>query len=486
MPQAVAGAVFQVVHVAAKFEQPFQRLFAQDGRQHGIEQAAEHAQFVQRSKFAQLAQGGVANAPARRGDGTQKRRVVVVVAPQAKPGAQIFDLGPVEKTGAARNLVRNARLAQRFLERLGLVVGAVEDGKVLPRRGRVAGRFQGQNAGHGAFGLVLFGVAGLHAHGFALAQFAEQGFGKQLGVGANHMVGRAQDGAGGAVVLLQLDDLQLREVLRQAFQVVQRGPAPAVNALVIVAHGGKAGGLAHQQLEQGVLRGVGVLVFIHQHMAQQLLPFFAHLGVVVQQPHGHADKVVKIDALVGGEALFVALHDDGQAALVVVLGQGQRLAGIEALVLPRADAPLPLPRCGRIGGATGAVFQDAGDIVGIQNAEVGFEPQHMAIFAHHAHPQGVKGADQHLFGFAANQPAGAFAHLGGGLVGKGDGGNAPGGQAGVDQVGNLVRNHPRFARARPRQHQAGAINKVHGLELGAIQTRHNNKTIPREKPNRAW
>ncbi len=66
-------------------------------------------------------------------------------------------------------------------------------------------------------GLVLLGVAVDDAHRLTLAQLAEQGLGKQLGVGADHVVGRAQDGAGGAVVLLQLDDLQLREVLRQAF-----------------------------------------------------------------------------------------------------------------------------------------------------------------------------------------------------------------------------------------------------------------------------
>ncbi len=50
---------------------------------------------------------------------------------------------------------------------------------------------------------------------------------------------------------------------------------------------------------------------------------------------------------------------------------------------------------------------------------------------------------------------------------------------------DLVRDHARLARARARQHQAGAIDEVHGLELGAVQTRRNNKTIAREKPNRA-
>jgi hypothetical protein len=38
-------------------------------------------------------------------------------------------------------------------------------------------------------------------------------------------------------------------------------------------------------------------------------------------------------------------------------------------------------------------------------------------------PKAWKGADQHLFGVAADQAFGALAHLGGGLVGEGDGRN---------------------------------------------------------------
>ena len=70
--------------------------------------------------------------------------------------------------------------------------------------------------------------------------------------------------------MLQLDDLQLRKIKRQLFQVFKRSAAPAVNALVVVTHSSKAGagniGVAYQQLEQLVLGGVGILVFIHQHM----------------------------------------------------------------------------------------------------------------------------------------------------------------------------------------------------------------------------
>ena len=227
---------------------------------------------------------------------------------------------------------------------------------------------------------------------------------------------------------------------------------------------------AHQQLEQFVLRGVGVLVLVDQHMAQQALPFLAHLGMAAQQAHGHADQVVEVHALVGGQALLVALHDQGDAALVVVLGHGQGLAAVPAGVFPVADGPLPLACGGRVGGAAGAVLEDAGHIVGIQNAEVGLEPQRMAVLTHHAHPQRVEGADHHVLGGLADQALGPLAHFGGGLVGEGDGGDALGRHAVVDQPADLVRDHACLARARARQHQAGAFGVMDSLELGEVQT----------------
>ncbi len=232
----------------------------------------------------------MANAPLGCRDGTQKRRIVVVVGPKPKPGAQVADFGAVKKTLASRHLVRNARLAQGLLEWLGLVVGAVQHRKVaellvLLALGGCAIGAQALDAGYGALGLVLLVVGIHHAHRLAFAQLAEQRLGKQLGIRANHVVGSTQDGAGGAVVLLQFDDLQRRKIHRQFFEVVQRGAAPAVDGLVVIPHRGEAGAIcriaAGQQLEHFVLRGVGVLVLVHQYMAHQPLPLLPDLLMIL-------------------------------------------------------------------------------------------------------------------------------------------------------------------------------------------------------------
>jgi hypothetical protein len=104
---------------------------------------------------------------------------------------------------------------------------------------RCACRAQRLDARHRALGLVLLAVALQHAHRLAVAEVAPQLLLEELRVGRDHRVGRAQDVAGAAVVLLQRDDLELRVVLRQPLQVVDGGAAPAVDALVVVAHGGE-------------------------------------------------------------------------------------------------------------------------------------------------------------------------------------------------------------------------------------------------------
>ena len=276
----VAGAVAQVVELAAELVQAGDGACRQRGGQAVGKQRAKQRQMRLAGKFAQGAQRLVADATLWGGHGAQKGRVVVLVDPQAQPGAQVLDLGAVEKTLSARHLVRDLRAPQRLLEHTRLVVGAVQDGEVAPVLG-CRGLPQRLDACHRTLGLVRFVVAVHHAHRLALAQLGIEPLGKQLGVGADDVVGRAQDGTRGAVVLLQLDDLQLRIVLRQAPQVVQRGAAPAVDALVVVTHGGEGAGLAHQPLHQLVLGGVGVLVFVHQHMGQARLPLVRHLLVIL-------------------------------------------------------------------------------------------------------------------------------------------------------------------------------------------------------------
>ena len=402
------------------------------------------------------------------GDGAQEGGVVVLVDQQAQPGAQILDLGAVEVALPARHLVGHLRGAQLLLEHACLVVGAVEDGEVAELHGAAA-RAQRRDARHGALGLVLLAVALHHLHRVAFAELTPQLLLEDLGVLGDHLVGCAQDGASGAVVLLQRDDLQPRIVLRQALEVVDGGAAPAVDALVVVAHGGEGRVLAHQGLEQFVLHGVGVLVLVHQQVAESVLPLAPGLGIGAQQLQWQADQVIEVHRLVSVQALLVALHHLGRRELQIVFGHGSGLGGVQPLVLPQADGPLPAPRGLGIGGATG-IAQHAQHVVAVEDGEVFLQTESRAVGTQHAHAQRMESADHQVpRRTRTHQGLGALAHLGGGLVRKGDGRNLPGLQPRLQQLGNLVHDDARLARASAGQHEARPVQVVHGLGLGGVE-----------------
>ena len=161
-------------------------------------------------------------------------------------------------------------------------------------------------------------------------------------------------------------------------------------------------------------------------------------------------------------------HDAGGQALAVAAGLSGGRGGIEPLVFPQADGPLPLAGRGGIDRAAG-IFENACHVVAVENGKVGVQAQRAAVFAQQAHAQSVKGADHRLFGPLADQFARTFAHLGGGLVGEGDGKNPFGRHASLDQAADFLGDDPGFARTGPGQHQARAVQVIDSFLLRLVQ-----------------
>ena len=201
---------------------------------------------------------------------------------------------------------------------------------------------------------------------------------------------------------------------------------------------------ANQQFEQFILGRIGVLVLINQDMPHEALPTLPGRLMVLHQFQGQADEVVKIHTLVGRQTLFVMRHHPRNLPFAVVFGGQRRTLGIEAHVFPQADGPLPLPGRGGVDGAS-CVFQDAGDVIAVEDRKLGLEAKCAAVLTQHSHAQGVECANQHLPRRDANQPLGTFTHFRRGLVGEGDGGNAARRHPGLNQAGNLMGDHPGLA-----------------------------------------
>jgi hypothetical protein len=73
---------------------------------------------------------------------------------------------------------------------------------------------------------------------------------EQFFVVRNQRVGRLEDAYRRAVVLFELDQLEVRVVARQPAQVLDVGAAPAVDRLIVVADRSERGARPGQQPEQ--------------------------------------------------------------------------------------------------------------------------------------------------------------------------------------------------------------------------------------------
>ncbi len=169
-----------------------------------------------------------------------------------------------------------------------------------------------EDLGHHLVHFLLLVGAAQHAQGLAGPQFTPQLFLEHVLVVGDEGVGGLENTRGGAVVLLQLHQLEAAEVGLQLHQVFRARAAPGVDRLVIVTDHGERAAQAHQLAHQQVLAGIGVLVLVHQQVVQAVLPFFEYLGLVFEEHRGQQYEVVKIQRVEGFQCTAVALVGLGE------------------------------------------------------------------------------------------------------------------------------------------------------------------------------
>jgi hypothetical protein len=76
-----------------------------------------------------------------------------------------------------------------------------------------------------------------------------------------------------------LTDLGAREVALEAQDVVDLGPAPAIDRLVVVAHAADVLAALGQQPQPQVLGDVGVLVLVDHHVLEAPLEVGQHVRI---------------------------------------------------------------------------------------------------------------------------------------------------------------------------------------------------------------
>ena len=229
---------------------------------------------------------------------------------------------------------------------------------------------------------------------------------------------------------------------------------------------------------QPVLHDVRVLELVDQDVLEALLVAGGDGWLRREQFQRAAQQVVEIDRRVLAQRRLIALEAARHDLLAVVAGVGAHGLGAQPLVLGARDGAQHAP--GRVvAGIDRQLFEgalDDGDLVVVViDDEAAGHADRLAVGAQDAGADGVEGAQPHaaraqVVGAAGQQRLDAGAHLAGGLVGEGDGQDAPGRHPRrAHQPGDAVGDDARLARARSGQDEQRAGGPGHGLALGGVE-----------------
>ena len=331
--------------------------------------------------------------------------------------------------------------------RLG--VEPVEDGHVA-RDGAPFAEERGQVGGDGV-GLFLLVAEPQQPHRLALGILRPERLRFPLDVVGDEAVRGLEDALRAAVVLLQAHDAGVGIVALELEDVVHVGAAPAVDGLVRIAGDAQVPG-AGQVLGDQVLRVVGVLVLVHEHVQEPAAEPLARLGDLAEQADHEDEQVVEIGGVGAAEQPLVALEDlaDGEgllrrAGLLEFLGSPEPvLGGADHArgVRGREERAVELK--------LGHRALDGRDRVGaVVDGEGAAQADAVGVDAQHPGAEGVERGDPDARRHAERLDP--LAHFAGGLVGEGDREDVVGPAARRDEVRHAARDDARLSRcpARP-------------------------------------
>ncbi len=356
-----------------------------------LQAGGEQAEAATGGPCAELLERRRADLPPRYVDDAQEGRVVIRIGDDAQVREHVLDLGAIEKRGPAGHRVGDFEGTQRLFERPRLEVAPIQHREVAP----LAAAFHAHTHDFHGDPICFVGAVAGHEDANAVAGSvgAPQTLIEQVGVVGDESVGGRQDAAGGAVILLQLDDFQRRVIGRQAAQVVRPRAPPRVDRLVVVAHHRECAPPADQLPHELVLGEVGVLVLVAEHVLDPILPRFQHLGQLPEQEHRPHDQVVEIQRVVGLQRALVTrvLH---RAGLLELVGGGrQRRLGRHQFALPGRER-----RTGGVDRGLGVgvvvlqqLLDQAAAVVRIEDGEAALVAEIAVLTPQDVQPQRVKG-----------------------------------------------------------------------------------------------
>ncbi len=413
----------------------------------------------------------VADAPARLVDDALEGEVVVGLHDDTEIGDRVADLLALVEARAADHAIGDAQRDETFLELARLEARAHEDGDVAQLLARALQRL---DLVGDEIGFLLAVPHRTHDHRLAARLGRPQRLAEARAVVRDEAGSGGEDVLARAVVLLEPHDLGAGKILLEAQDVADLGPAPAVDRLVVVAHAAQVARLLGEDAQPHILRDVGVLVFVDQHVTEALVVLGQHVGARLEDRQVVEQQVAEIAGVERLEARLVhRVELDRAAARDLARRVGADLVGREAAVLPAFDhavddARRPFLVVDVLG--LQQLLDQPDLVVLVEDREIGLEAHMLGVPAQDARGECVEGAQPHRLDRVADDRGDAVAHLGRGLVGEGDREDLVGkGLARDHQVAHARDQHARLARPRPRQHQKRSLGRGDGIKLRRVE-----------------
>lgn len=288
-----------------------------------------------------------------------------------------------------------------------------------------------------------------------------------------------EDMAGRAVIALEPHDLRAGEVVLEAQDVIDLRAAPAIDRLVVVTDAAQVLRARlpalRQQPQPEILGDIGVLILVHQHVAETTLILGEDFRVLPPKAQRLQQQIAEIGGVERLQPLLIGSVK--RAAAPVGEGgsfPGRHLVGREAPVLPAVNPDRELasrPALLVDVGGLDHLLHQADLVIHIEDREIRFQADELRVTAQDFGADRVERAEPgHAFRHGAQQSPDPFLHLTGGLVGEGHRENvgrpgAPGG----DEMGDARGEHARLAGTGAGKHEQRPVERLDRLALLGVQ-----------------
>ena len=402
---------------------------------------------------------------------TSDRNIINAAVDDLEVGQHIFDFFPLIEIDAADYPVRKSGVDKFLLQRTGLGIGPVENGKITVIC--LLCPSLSLDIRNNSLCLFIFILILMKCDAHAFFIFRPEGLFLTAIIVTDHSIGRIQNGLGRPVVFLQLNHLGIRKMLLKIQNIADIGATELINGLVVIADHAKIAVLVCQHAYQLELDRVGILILIDHDITKPVLVKLQHIRCLLEKFYRLQKQVIKVHGLIMVESLLISRISVRDPQLAEIT-PGQLLVFLR---------PNHLIFCRRNFGQNGPLLHGLGIdlqlladlphnrllIIRIIDRKTLIPADPVAKAPQHTDTGRMESADPDILSSEIHDRIHTLPHLSGRFIGKSNRKNIPGIDiAFLDQVSNPVRQNPGLSRTRTCKNKKRSVDMADRFLLGGI------------------